>query len=80
MDIENIEMSPGQPRKVVTVEAMVSGLRGGTLSTATLSLSGWTHSTLAIRSARLVIGERLILLLRFCRYLKLSRYWKINLK
>ena len=41
VDIQNIEMSPGQPTEVVTVEAMVSVLRGGTLSTATtLSLSG----------------------------------------
>ena len=41
LDNENIEMSPGQPAEVVTVEAMVSVLIGGTLSTATtLSLSG----------------------------------------
>ena len=41
VDNENIEMSPGQPAEVVTVEAMVSVLIGGTLSTATtLSLSG----------------------------------------
>ena len=41
VDIQNIEMSPGQPAEVVTVEAMVSVLGGGTLSNATtLSLSG----------------------------------------
>ena len=50
----DIEMSPGQPREVVTVAAMVSVLRRGTLSTFFV----WTHLTLALRwSARLVICE-----------------------